>query len=361
MKRGGFRMDWRRWLLLAVFALLTLWVFSRFAGIKDLVTTLSQGLWTWVLIGVALHAIFFVMNAQLYSLGFATVGVKGTAWQLLPVLFSALFVNVILPSGGAAGGALFIGDAVRRGQSGARAAVGALLAVLADLSTLIPFIVFGIVFLEIQHALRLYDTVISIVFVVFIAFPVGALFLARLKPGWLRVALGWIRRAANRTGGWFKHPDLLGEDWAQRNAEELSAAAGAIVAHPWALGRTLAWAFFMHLVNLAGLYALFLAFEQPVQLGTLVAGFAMGIVVWVVAIVPQGIAAVEGVMSLVFTSMGIAADKTVAIVLAYRGVNFYLPLVFGFFLLRYVGGLGRQKEPAREKGIGTEEPPKEEL
>jgi uncharacterized protein (TIRG00374 family) len=361
MKQRRFNMDWRRWLLLAILAALTVWVFSRFAGIKDLVTTLSQGIWTWVLVGVALHAIFFVMNAQLYSLGFATVGVKGTAWQLLPVLFGALFANVILPSGGAAGGALFIGDAVRRGQSGARAAVGALLAVLADLYTLIPFIAFGVAFLASQHALHGYDTAISIIFVVFIAFPVAGLFLARLKPDWLKAALGWIRRPANRIGGWFKHPNLLGDDWAQKNAEELSAAAGAIVAHPVALGRTLAWAFLMHVVNLAGLYALFLAFEQPVQLGTLVAGFAMGIVVWVVAIVPQGIAAVEGVMSLVFTSMGIAPDKTVAIVLAYRGVNFYLPLIFGFFLLRYVSGLGRENEPDKERRTDAEQPLEEKL
>lgn len=360
MKRGAFSMDWRRWLLLAVFSLLTVWVFTRFAGIKDLVTTLSHGLWTWVVIAIVLHAIFFVMNAQLYHFGFATVGVRGTAWELLPVLFSALFVNVVIPSGGAAGGALFIGDAVRRGESGARAAVGALLAVLADLTTLIPFILFGVVFLQYQHALRIYDTVISVVFVVFIAFPIAALFLARLKPPWLYSVLGWIRRVFNRIGGWFKRPNMLAEDWAERNANELGAAAGAIATHPRALGRTLAWAFLMHIVNLAGLYALFLAFEQPVQFGTLVAGFAMGIVVWVVAIIPQGIAAVEGVMSLVFTSMGIAADKTVAIVLAFRGVNFYMPLIFGFFLLRYFAGLGQENEPAKEKGTGAGQPEEEQ-
>jgi uncharacterized protein (TIRG00374 family) len=349
MNQVDVRMDWRRWLLLVVFLGLTAWVFSRFTDFKGLVTTLSQGDWPWVVAGILLHAAYFLMNAKLYQLCFTTVGVESSAWQLLPVIFGAFFINVVVPAGGAAGGALFVGDAIRRGQSGARAAVGTVLVLLSDLSTLIPFILFGIVFLHLQNRLYAYDTITSAIFVLFILFLIAALVLAWWKPDVLRRVLGWVRRIVNRIAARFKHPDLLGEDWADRNAEELGTAAGAIVAHPRQLARALAWAFLMHVVNLAGLYALFLAFRQTVQLGTLVAGFSMGIVFWVISIIPQGVAAVEGIMSLVFTSMGIPGEKTAAIVLAFRGVNFYLPLIFGFFLLRYVTRFAEGSKPSDAK------------
>jgi uncharacterized protein (TIRG00374 family) len=345
MNQIDLRMNWRRWLLLAVFTALTAWVVSRFTNLKELVIALSQGYWPWIVVAVLVHVIYFVMSAKLYQLCFDIVGVESSTWQLLPVLFSAFFVNTVIPSGGAAGGAVFIGDAMHRGQSGARAAVGTVLVLLADLSTLIPFVLYGIAFLYTHNLLRIYDTITSAIFVLFIILMVVGLFLARRKPGWLRSLLGWVRRAVNRVAGWFKHPGLLAEAWADKNARDLGDAAGAIADFPGKLSRALAWAFLMHIVNLAGLYALFLAFRQAVQPGALVAGFAMGIVFFVITIFPQGVAAVEGIMSLVFTSEGIPADKTVAIVLAFRGVNFYLPLVFGFFLLQYLAKFNRIQEP----------------
>jgi uncharacterized protein (TIRG00374 family) len=365
MNQVDVRMDWRRWLLLVVFLGLTALVFSRFTDFKGLVTTLSQGHWPWVVAGILLHAAYFLMNAKLYQLCFVTVGVDSNVWQLLPVIFGAFFINVVVPAGGAAGGALFVGDAIRRGQSGARAAVGTVLVLLCDLSTLIPLIVVGIVFLRLENRLYAYDTITSAIFVFFILFLIAALFLAWWKPGVLRGVLAWVRLVVNRIAARFRRPDLVGEDWADRNAEELGTAAGAIAAHPQQLARALGWAFLMHVVNLAGLYAFFLAFRQTVQLGTLVAGFSMGIVFWVISIIPQGVAAVEGIMSLVFTSMGIPGEKTAAIVLAFRGVNFYLPLIFGFFLLRYatrfVGGSkpSNVKEPITDSARGGQAADKE--
>jgi uncharacterized protein (TIRG00374 family) len=359
MNHIATRMDWRRWLLLVVFIGLTIFVVSRFTNLKDLVNALSQGDWLWIVVAVLLHVLYFIMSAKLYQLCFDLVGVESTTWHLLPVLFSAFFVNTLIPSGGAAAAALFVGDAVHRGQSGARAAVGTVLVLLADLSTLIPFVLYGLVFLHTVNRLRAYDSITSAIFIFFILMMVVGLLLARWKPGWLRRVLGWIRDLANRVGGLFKHPDLLAEDWPDQNARDLASAARAFEDHPRKLVRVLAWATAMHVVNLSGLYAFFLAFRQPVLPGALVAGFAMGIVFFVVNLFPQGVAAVEGIMSLVFTSVGIPSDKAVAVVLAFRGVNFYLPLVFGFFLFQYLARFGQEKASANEKSAAASADPAE--
>lgn len=336
MKEPESKISWRRWLLLPLFLGLTLIVLTRFANAQQLVMTLAQADGLWLAVGILVHAGFFVMDAQLYCLGFSIVGVKSRLWQILPILFAGYLVNSLMPSGGAAAAALFIDDAARRGESGARATVGTVLVLLLDLSTLIPFIVFGTLYLHTREKLALYDIISGILFVLYIVVLTTAIALAKWKLAWLRRVLQRVRRTINRVGQWFKRDELIGEGWPAETADELAVAAGAIAAHPRRLTLALLWRVLMHTVNLSGLYAFFVAFEQPVPLGTLVAGFAMGIVFFVVSVIPNGIAVVEGIMALVFTSLDVPADKAGAVIFAFRGVNFWLPLIVGFISLRWV-------------------------
>jgi uncharacterized protein (TIRG00374 family) len=336
MKDSKIGLGGRRWLFLLALVGLTLLVVTRFANLQNVAETLSQGLWPWVLAGVIVHFFFFILYAALYQASFFTVGVKSRIRDLLPLVFAAVFVNAIAPSGGAGAGALFVDDAVQRGQSGARTMVGVILVLLADLGTLIPFIVAGTIFLSFQRDLRFYDTIGSIFFTIFVGGLSGALALAGSHPSQLRRLFGWLQHAANQVGSWLKHPNLLADDWADRNTSEFVEGARAIAEHPVRLGLTLAVGVVLHIVNVVGLYMLFLAFQQPVRLGTLMAGFGLGIVFWVISIIPQGTGVVEGIMALIFISLGIPKSKAIVITLTFRGLNFWLPLLIGFLALRRV-------------------------
>jgi len=136
----------------------------------------------------------------------------------------------------------------------------------------------------------------------------------------------------------------LAAGWAERNANEFTEASLAITTHPQRLARTLLIAFSAQIIDLASLYALFLAFHQPVGLGVLVAGFAIGVVFWIISITPQGMGVVEGVMTLVFSSLGVPTERAVLIAVSFRGLNFWLPLGIGFLSLRRLRDFGR---PAR--------------
>jgi uncharacterized protein (TIRG00374 family) len=326
----------RRWLFLLALVGLTLLVVTRFANLQNLAEDLSQGLWPWVLAGFIIHFIFFCLYALLYQSSFSTVGVRSRVWDLLPLVFAAVFVNAIAPAGGAGAGALFVDDAVQRGQSGARTIVGVMLVLVADLGTLIPFIVAGTIFLSFQRDLRFYDVVGSIVFTMCVGGLAGALVLARSHTSHLRRLFGWLQQIINRVAGWLKHSSLLAEDWADRSSDEFIEGARAIAEHPRRLTRTLALGLLLHAVNVVGLYMLFRAFQQPVRLGTLMAGFGLGIVFWVISIVPQGTGVMEGIMALIFISLGIPKSKAIVISLTFRGLNFWLPLLIGFLVLRRV-------------------------
>jgi glycosyltransferase 2 family protein len=336
MDQTEFRLDWRRVILLILLVLLTVWIFSRFADLRDLVTTLAQAHAGWLLVALVVYLLYFVMDAQLYHFGFATVGVASRALELLPVMFTAYFVNALAPSGGAAGAALFVDDAVQRGESGPRTAVGAVLVLLSDLGTLLPFLLFSVVYLHRQGKLFFYDILSSAIFVTVVGILTMGLVLARHRFGLLYRVLSTVQRVVNWVAARFNRLDLLAQDWAERTAGELKQGAAAIVAQPRALAVTVIWAFVVHIVNLVGLYVIFHAFDEPVHLGTLVAGFSMGIVFWVVTLVPRGLAAVEGIMTLVFTKLGVPAEEAAAVVLTFRAAMFWLPLVAGFLALRRV-------------------------
>jgi len=75
-------------------------------------------------------------------------------------------------------------------------------------------------------------------------------------------------------------------------------------------------------LDIVRLYILFLAFNQPVGFGVLVAGYAIYIPFWIVSPTPQGIGIVEGMLALTFTSLGIPGVASATISLAICGSTF---------------------------------------
>jgi phosphatidylglycerol lysyltransferase len=321
---------WIFWILVIIF----LWVvISRFSQIKNLYDSMLQGQWQWVTVAVLLQIVYFTIYSALYHSAFTTVGVRSRVAELIPVTFSAMFMNVAVPIGGASGASLFVDDAARRGESAGRAAIGSLLALISDFSAFLLVLVAGITYLVTHRNLKIYEAITAAILLVVIGTLTAFLLLGLWRPQLLNRLMTFAKSLANRIAHLLKRPDFLDEAWVEHNTAEFTEAAIAIAAQPAMLIRTVAIAFFAHTINLATLYALFLAFHQPVHLGVLVAGYSMGILFWVISITPQGIGVVEGMMTLVFASLGVPIEKATIIALTFRGLTFWLPLAIGFVLL----------------------------
>lgn len=348
----------RRWLWMVLLVGVVVLVISRFTNLQHLGDALARANWWWLAAATALHAAFFLLHGNLYRLGFESVGVASTVRGLLPVFFASTYLNAVAPSGGTAGAAVFVADAQRRGESPARAAVGTVVVLIADLATLLPFLAGGLVFLARRGRLAYYDLLGASLYLVFVSGLILALTLARHRVRALTRMLGWIERIIGRVAAWFRRQSPLGRSWAERVAADLSAAAVAVFGSTSTVLKLLAAGTALHLVNLVGLYALFPAFEQKLNIGTGLAGFSLGIVFYVIAIVPQGLAAVEGIMGLVFTSLGMPAAPALGIILAFRAMNFWLPLVIGLFFVKRVSelssGHARMEEATSPASAQTE-------
>jgi phosphatidylglycerol lysyltransferase len=338
----------RRWLFWLLVILFVWVVVSRLTEIKKLAETLMGGQWQWVAVAALLQVAYYIVYTGLYQSAFLTVGVESRLGELLPVTFSSIFVNVAAPSGGASGIALFVDDAARRGQSAARATVGTLLVLVADFSAFLLILLAGVVYLFTHHDLKIYESLAAVILLGVIGSLTAMLLLGLWRPEWLRRLLSWVQRLVNRFARLVRRPDFLDENWVEKNAAEFTEASIAIAAQPGHLGWTVFIALAAHLIDLSTLFVLFLAFHQPVHFGVLVAGYSMGILFWIIAITPQGIGVVEGMMTLVFASLGVPIDRATIIALAFRGLTFWLPLGIGFLLLR------RMKAFSTEESARTE-------
>lgn len=338
---------WIFWILAVIFVWL---VVSRFTELEKLLQTLAGGRWQWVVVAAALQLAYYSTYSLLYQCAFDTVEVRSRARDLLPVMFASVFMNLAAPMGGTSGSMLFIDDARRRGESPGRAAAGALLVLAADFSAFLVILVAGMVYLFVVHTLKLYEVISAIILLVLIGGMVAVLVSGLWRPDLLHLWMRSVQNIANRIGAVFGKPALLAENWATKNAAEYIEASLAISARPQLLGRTLGVAFLAHVVDLLSLLAVFLAFHQAVSIGVLVAGYAMMILFWIVSITPQGVGVVEGVMPLVFTSLGVPANQAVVITLAFRGLTFWIPFLIGFVLLRRLRMFNPLAKPAMDTG-----------
>jgi len=333
---------WIFWIIVAAF----LWLMvGHLTEIEKATLPLIQGQPEWMLLAAMLQVLYYAAFAAIFKAAFYTVEIKSKILDLIPVTLGALFINVIAPAWGIAGAALYVDDASHRGESPAKATAGTLLAQTADFSAFAIILAGGVAYLSMRHRLQSYE-IAGTAFLVVILCSLGlTLILGLWRPMLLLKLLGLAERGMNRLARKVRKKAFFPDGWAARNASDFSNAAGAIKTHPERLALTLGLALVAHLINIFSLYALFMGFHQQIDFGPLVAGYSMGILFWNISPVPQGIGVVEGVMALVYTSLGFHGVIATLIVLAFRALNFWLPMLLGFILLRRVKILKPKREP----------------
>ena len=95
----------------------------------------------------------------------------------------------------------------------------------------------------------------------------------------------------------------------------------------------------------------FLAFKIPISIGTIIACFSISSLFVIISPTPSGIGVVEGALTLALTSMYISLEDAAVITLSYRGITFWLPLLFGMISLRMLEKVGVNPDSTNNKQI----------
>ncbi len=104
-----------------------------------------------MLAAVLLQIVYYAVFASSYQAAFQTVGIHTRTRDLIPLTLGSLFVNLVVPVGGAGGAALFVEDLSRRGKSAAGTATGVLLQFVADIGAFTVLLIPGLAYLSLER------------------------------------------------------------------------------------------------------------------------------------------------------------------------------------------------------------------
>ncbi len=318
-------------LLLAVYLVVT-----RFTEVEQIAETLSRANPGWIALAVLVQLLWAAVVAVTYKFTYRLVGMQATFLQLLPLDIASTFINIVAPSGGVGGVAIFIADARHRGLSTPRVTLAGVLYVLFDYFSFFCVLALGLgVLFQRNHLTGVELGASAILLLVALALA-GLLFLGASQPPAFERVLKWGARTINRLVRPILRRDYLSEARAHAFAVETALAMRSLRTHPRDYLLPAASSLVARILHVSLLALTFLAFEVPFNLGTVIAAYSIGLLFVIVSPTPAGLGVVEGMLTLALTTLRIPISTATVLTLAFRALTFWLPFVNGFLALRWL-------------------------
>lgn len=305
-----------------------------FSELETIMLTLQKSHLRYFFLAIIIQLIWFVTTARMYQSIFHLLGVHESTLTLSRIATAANFINVVAPTAGIGGVALFAAEARRRGHPAGKVTVAAALFLLLDQAAFLFVLALGLIVLirrndldagEVSASFLLLCTAITYALVLYIGYR------SEEKLGNL---LAKIARGINRIVKFFREGEYLSETRAHEFAHEVSEGLSGLTEKPSSLIRPILWGILDKALLMLILVCAFLSFEVPFSSGTIIAGFSIAYLFLIVSPTPSGIGIVEGLMPIALSSLNVDWSQAVVITLTYRTVTFWIPFGIGAWAFR---------------------------
>lgn len=324
----------RKFLFILVVFLGAAFVYLGLGEIQTILATLKKGNIWFVLAALAIQCGWFLVAGLTFRSLYKVLGLDGTVGEFSIMFAAANFINIVAPSAGVGGMAVFISNATRNNQSSGKATIASMLYVFLDYIAFLTVLTLGLIVLFRRNDLHPTEIAASSVMVA-IATALGfLLYLGSRSAKALGNALAWMARLINRVVRPFIHREYLSETRAYEFADEMAEDLKSLPGQLQSLIKPMVFAFANKALLMGVLIASFLAFQVPFSAGTIIGGFTISYLFLIVSPTPSGIGIVEGIMPLALSSLRVPWSQAVIITLAYRGITFWFPLGVGAIAFR---------------------------
>ena len=291
--------------------------------------TLSHSDVRFMLLAIVLLLCWTLNEAACYRSLYRLMDMKEDYKHLVLLSSATSFINVVAPSGGFGGVAVFVDDAGKRGNPrGLAAAVGAL-ALFLEYSAFMVILGLGWVVFFRRNDLKPGEMTASII-MIGIVLGLGALiYIGSHSSERLGRILGWMANRINLILWPVLHKEYFHEIAAHEFGTEVSEGLAILRTKNRDILIPFVYALISKILQTLILGMTFMAFDVPFSIGTIVAGFASAYLFLIVSPTPYGIGVVETLLPLALTSLSVAWEDSVIITLMYRGITFWIPLILG--------------------------------
>ena len=329
--------------IVVLFALTGALVIFSFSELETIARTIQNAHLRYFILGLILQWVWFLVLGRMYKSIYRLLEINESTSNLVRIAAAANFINVVAPTAGMGGIALFASEARRKGHPPGRATVAAALFLLFDQAAFICILALGFLVLIRRNDLNTGEITAAIILLcIFLAF-VLLLYLGYRSENILGNTLASIARGLNRISKVIIGRDYLSEQRAHDFAGEIADGLAGLSEKPRSLVPPILWGLLNKSLLMAVLASAFLSFEVPFSAGTIVAGFAMGYLFFLISPTPSGIGIVEGLMPVALSSLRVDWSQAVIVTLTYRAITFWFPLGIGALNFR---ALHRVEPPA---------------
>ena len=343
----------RKFLVVVILILGVVLIFYSRSEIKNIIDTLDHSDWRFWGMALVFEVIWLYNLATSFGVLYRLMGLKENSRHLFWVASAANFINVVAPSAGLGGMAIFLDEGKQRNLPTGRITVVGALFVLYDYFAFLCLLAMGWLVLIRRNNLNVGEITASFIMLGLAIGLTLLLYLGYRSGKQLGRALAGMVRFINRLFNPFIHRPYLKEESAYHFASEISDGLTLIKGKR----REMIWPFLFALNNKAILLIIlalcFLTFEIPFTIGTLIAGLSVAYLFVIVSPTPAGLGFVEGALALALSSMGMTLGSAALITLTYRAVTFWFPLAIGALALRY---LHASKKPNGAVELVDEDP-----
>jgi hypothetical protein len=308
-----------------------------FGELENTLAILEKAHLRWMVLALALEIVWMVNVGLTYKSIYHLLGIEESRDRLTLVAAASNFVNIVAPTAGMSGIAVFANEARRRGYPTGKATLAGALFLLVDQAAFLLILALGWIVLIRRNDLNAGEISASLLLLTIACIFAFLLYLGYRSADMLGDVLARIAHAVNRVIKPFLHRDYLSEDRAHAFAAEVAEGLSDLPEHSIArLLRPLLHALVNKTLLIGILLSVFLSFDVPFSAGTIVAGWAIGYLFLIVSPTPNGIGVVEGLMPLTLTSLRVPYEAAVVVTLAYRAVTFWSLLAVGAWAFRHL-------------------------
>jgi len=328
----------RKFIVALVLFLGVYFIIIRLTEVQKILNTLQKGRWDFLLLSVFAVGFWLVNIALCFQVIYKAIGIDEKVVNLIPMAAAGFFLNVVAPTAGMSGMAIFFAEARRRNYSSGRAAVGGALYVLFDYIAFLFVLTLGFIVLIRRNDLNIGEIFAAGILIVIASLISFLIYLGMHSADKLGQLLAWASKLINRILQPFLHREYLSAQRAIKFAEEASGGLRELLMEPKKLTSPLAFALLKQGISILLLWLSFLAFEIPVSPGTVIAGYSISYLILIVSPTPSGVGFVESALPFLLKSMYIPLEAAAVITLTYRTFTFWLPLLIGMIAFRWLGG-----------------------
>jgi glycosyltransferase 2 family protein len=327
----------RKFIFIIVLFLGATFVYLSLGELESILDTLRYGNFWFVLIGLLIQLGWIFVSGLTYLSLYRLVGLDGTAQKLSSLAAAANFVNIVAPSAGMGGAAVFIADAKHSGHSPGKVMAASMLYLFLDYVAFLFVLTLGLVVLFRRNDLDAGEVAASAIMFAIAAVLGSLLYLGSRSADLLGNALAQMARLVNRVANIFIHGEYLSEARAYEFAHEMAEGLKSLPERPRGLVTPILFSFANKALLISVLLFTFMAFKVPFTVGTIIGGFAIAYLFLIISPTPAGIGIVEGMMPLALSSLRVPWSQAVIITLAYRGITFWVPFGIGAIAFRMLG------------------------